>query len=208
MDSVFIYWDNSNIFHEAQRLSEERNGGPDARRRVRIDFDKMFQLARAGRPLAKAVAAGSVPPELRYLWNRLESPEVEVKLFDRGTVGRGEQNMPDDWLQLQMLADGLDHNGDPGIVVLLNGDSAGYFDGAGFHSTLERMHSKGWRIEVLSWTHSCNKKMKQWVEEHGVFVPLDDFYEAITFMENAGLEYDFAPGRDSTPLDLSHRVVS
>ena len=24
MDATFIYWDNSNIFHEAQRLSEER----------------------------------------------------------------------------------------------------------------------------------------------------------------------------------------
>ena len=24
MDAVFIYWDNSNIFHEAQRLAEDR----------------------------------------------------------------------------------------------------------------------------------------------------------------------------------------
>ncbi len=25
MRNVFLYWDNSNIFHEAQRLAEERN---------------------------------------------------------------------------------------------------------------------------------------------------------------------------------------
>ena len=31
MDRVFTYWDNSNIFHEAQRLAEERSEGPNAR---------------------------------------------------------------------------------------------------------------------------------------------------------------------------------
>jgi len=35
-DKVFIYWDNSNIFHEAQRLAEERKVTPLdlSRRRV------------------------------------------------------------------------------------------------------------------------------------------------------------------------------
>ena len=31
MDRVFVYWDNSNVFHEAQRLAEEHEGTPDAR---------------------------------------------------------------------------------------------------------------------------------------------------------------------------------
>ena len=48
-------------------------------------------------------------------------------------------------LQLRMLEDALDYNGDPGIVVLLTGDGAGYYEGRGFHSTLERMHKRGWR---------------------------------------------------------------
>ena len=34
VESVFIYWDNSNIFHEAQRLAPEHDDGPDARYRV------------------------------------------------------------------------------------------------------------------------------------------------------------------------------
>ena len=50
MSNVFIYWDNSNIFHEAQRLAEERNNGPDARYRVRINFANMLRLAHADRP--------------------------------------------------------------------------------------------------------------------------------------------------------------
>ena len=70
--------------------------------------------------------------------------------------------MPDRLLQLRMLEDALDYNGDPAVVVLLTGDGAGYLEGAGFHSTLERMHKRGWRIEILSWAHSCNQRMRRW----------------------------------------------
>ena len=132
MDSVFIYWDNSNIFHEAQRLAEERNGTPGARYLIRIHFERMMDLARAERPVKRAVAAGSVPPEMRQLWNRLENSGVEVNLFDRGDTSRPEQQVPDQVLQLHMLKDALIHNGDPGIAVLLTGDGAGYEQGQGF----------------------------------------------------------------------------
>jgi hypothetical protein len=205
MDSVFIYWDNSNIFHEAQRLAEEGTEGANARYRVRINFDNLLRLAHADRPMQRAIAAGSVPPELRQLWNRMESNGVEVQLFDRGSPERGEQEMPDRLLQLRMLEDALDFNGDPGIVVLLTGDGAGYLEGAGFHSTLERMHRRGWRVEILSWAHSCNQRMRRWAEENGVFVALDEFYEAITFLEPSRPGFEFASGRDSAALDLSYR---
>ena len=204
MDNVFIYWDNSNIFHEAQRLAEEREEGEGARYRVRINFNNMLRLAHADRPLQKALAVGSVPPEMRQLWNRMENKGVEVRLFDRG-LGRGEQEVPDRLLQLQMLEDGWDYNGTPGIVVLLTGDGAGYSEGAGFHSTLERMHKRGWQVEILSWAHSCNQRMRHWAEENGVFVALDDFYEAITFMEPSRPGHELAPLRDSAKLDLSLR---
>ena len=205
MDNVFIYWDNSNIFHEAQRLAEEREEGDDARNRVRINFDNMLRLAHADRPLQKALAAGSVPPEMRQLWNRMESKGVEVRLFDRGIPGRGEQEIPDRLLQLQMLEDGWDYNGTPGIVVLLTGDGAGYYEGAGFHSTLERMHKRGWQVEILSWAHSCNQRMRRWAEENGIFVALDDFYETITFMEPSRPGFELARSRKSAELDLSLR---
>ena len=136
MNKVFIYWDNSNIFHEAQRLAEQQDEEPDARYRVRIHFENLLRLAHADRTLQKAYAVGSVPPEMRSLWNRMEAHGVEVDLFDRGDPARGEQQMPDHMLQLQMLTDALDYNGTPGIVTLLTGDGAGYFEGAGFHRTL------------------------------------------------------------------------
>ena len=208
MDSVFIYWDNSNISHEAQRLAAEREESPGARYLVRINFDAMLHLARAGREVRHAVAVGSIPPEMRHLWSRLEHSGVEVKLFDRGGPERGEQDMPDRLLQLRMLEDALDHNGDPGIAVLLTGDGAGYFEGAAFHSTLERMHKRGWRVEILSWAHACNQRMRHWAEENGVFVALDDFYAAVTFVEPSRPGFELAPGRESALLDLSQRTIA
>ena len=208
MESTFIYWDNSNIFHEAQRIAAEHDEGADARYRVRIYFEGLMRLARANRPVEKAVAVGSIPPEMRQLWNRIENEGVEVHLFDRGSVGRGEQQMPDQVLQLRMLEDALDYNGDPGIVVLLTGDGAGYLDGAGFHKTLGRMHHRGWRVEILSWTHSTNRRMRFWAQENGVFVPLERFYKAITFMEPSRPGYELALGREAEEIDLSERAVS
>ena len=208
MDRVFIYWDNSNIFHEAQRFAEERSEGPYARFRVRVHFDNMLRLAHADRTIERALAAGSIPPEMRQLWNRLEGRGVEVSLFDRGSHERGEQEMPDRVLQLRMLEDALDFNGNPGIVVLLTGDGAGYLEGAGFHSTLERMHLRGWRVEILSWAHSCNQRMRRWAEDNGVFVPLDDFYESITFLEPSRSEPELAQPRAAVPVDLSRRPMA
>ena len=205
---VFVYWDNSNIFHEAQRFADARNEGPGARFRVRINFDNILRLAHADRPLEKAVAAGSVPPEMRQLWNRIENLGVDVKLYDRGAPDRSEQDMPDRVLQLRMLEDGLDYNGSPGIVVLLTGDGAGYYEGAGFHRTLERLHKRGWKVEILSWTQACNRRMREWAEANGLFVALDDFYESITFLTPSNPGHEVAARRDSTPLDLTRRKTS
>lgn len=208
MDNVFIYWDHSNIFIEAQRLAEERETEPDARYRVRVTFDNLFRLAHADRPVGRAYAAGSVPPELRQLWNRLENNGVSVYLFDRGSTECGEQEIPDRVLQLRMLEDALDYNGDAGTVVLLTGDGAGYQEGVGFHRTLERMHKRGWRIEILSWADACNRRMRAWAEDNGLFVPLDDFYESITFLEPSREGFPLAHGRGAAPLDLTRRQQS
>ena len=205
MNDVFVYWDNSNIFHEAQRIAEEKEGTPGARYLIRIHFDNLMRLARGDRPLKKAVAAGSVPPEMQMLWNRMENSGVEVRLFDRGARDRGEQEVPDRWLQLRMLEDALDYNGDPGTVTLLTGDGAGYIEGQGFHSTLERMHRRGWKVEVLSWLHSCNRGMRDWARANGVFVPLDDYYGAITFREPSRPGHELALPRDAETLNLVGR---
>ncbi len=203
MGRVFIYWDNSNIFISARDAAVEREG-PDARHRVRINFRSMLELARAGRSVQRAVAVGSVPPELRHVWNRLEAEGVTVQLLERGALGGREQSV-DSVLQVEMLRDGYDHNGDPGIAVLLTGDGAGFLDGAGFHADLERMHRRGWRVEVISWRHSCSNRMRKWAERNGKFIALDDFYDSVTFLEPPEPGRPFADPRHPAPLDLGRR---
>ena len=207
MDKVFIYWDNSNIFYGARDEAEEREGQL-ARFRVRIDFKALVRLAHADRAVEKAIAVGSVPPEMKSLWNRMRGEGVKVELFDRGAVARGEQEVPDRVLQLQMLRDFADYNGDSGTVVLLTGDGGGFYDGAGFHADVERMHRRGWRVEILSWGNSCNQRMKKWAEENGAFIALDDYYESITFLTPSSADYPAADPRLSAELDLSRRPVA
>ena len=200
MAKVFIYWDTSNIFISAQGAAAEREG-EQVRSRMRIHFRNLLALARANRPVQHAVAVGSIPPEMRQVWNRLENEGVTVELLERGQVQGGEQGV-DQLLQTQMLRDTVDYNGDPGIAVLLTGDGSGFADGVGFHADLERMHGKGWRIEVLSWRHSCNRRMREWAENVGQFIALDDYYESITFLEEPLPGRPVAEPRYAVPLDL------
>ena len=131
-------------------------------------------------------------PELRQVWNRLENEDVEVRLVDQ-------------LLQTFMLRDAVDYNCAPGIAVLLMGDGSGFADGVGFHADLERMHRRGWDIEVLSWRHSCNRRMREWAEQNGKFIALDDFYNSITFLEVAWPGQPIAAPRYAEPLPLDSR---
>lgn len=203
MKKVFIYLDNSNIFISAQETAAEREG-ESARARVRIHFRNLLALAHAGRPIERAIAVGSIPPELRQVWNRLENEDVEVQLLERGALHGSEQGV-DQVLQTIMLRDTVDYNGVPGIAVLLTGDGSGFVDGVGFHADIERMHGRGWDIEVLSWRHSCNRRMREWAEEYGKFIALDDFYNSITFLEGAWPGQPVADPRYAEPLQLDLR---
>ncbi|MGU9951764.1 MAG: NYN domain-containing protein [Gammaproteobacteria bacterium WSBS_2016_MAG_OTU1] len=211
MKKVYIYWDNSNIFHEVQRLAEEQNGTPSARDRVHINFDNLLCLAQADREMGRLIAAGSVPPEMKQLWKRMENKGVEVELFDRIVERNGGRETPDRFLQLRMMENGINNIDTPGIVVLLtidsDSDGAEYSKGYGFHRTLERLHKRGWQVEILSWAHACNRRMREWAEENGTFIALDDFYNSITFFESSRQGHELAPARGSAPLDLSKRAM-
>ena len=201
MKPVFVFWDNSNIFISAKTVATEREG-VDASYQIRIQFDNMLKLALANRPLEFAVAVGSVPPPLRHVWNRLEQAGVKVELFERGAMSAREQAV-DQALQVHMLRKAFDYNGHPGIAVVLTGDGAGFLDGVGFHADLERMHKRGWGIEVLAWERTCNPRLKKWVETVGVFVPLEEYYNSVTFTE-----IETGTVRGHQPLDLSNRQTA
>ena len=203
MKRVFIYWDNSDIFISAQEAAVDREG-EETRSRVRIHFRNLLALAHAGRSIERAIAVGSIPPELRQVWNRLENEDVEGRLLECGALHGSEEGV-DQLLQTFMLRDAVDYNGAPGIAVLLTGDGSGFADGVGFHADLDRMHRRGWDIEVLSWRHSCNRRMREWAERNGKFIALDDFYNSITFLEGAWPGQPVADPRYAEPLRLDAR---
>ena len=74
-----------------------------------------------------------------------------------------------------------------------------------FHSDLERMRRRGWRVEVLSWRHSCNRGMQSWAGQNGTFIALDDHYESVTFLEPPAPGRPLADPRAAQPVDLSRR---
>lgn len=177
---VHIFWDNSNIFIGAKYVASRREG-PWAEPDIRIQFDALYDLARAGRPVERAVCVGSVPPELKTVWRRIRELGVEVELLERGQETGTEQGV-DATLQVHMLRS-LHDVDPPGIAVLVTGDGAGFADGVGFHADLERMAVAGWGIEVMAWELSCATELEEWAKEEGAFVRLEDFYRAITFVE-------------------------
>lgn len=194
---VLLFVDNSNIFVSAKDEAHKVEGR-SARDKVRLQFDAMIQLALAGRTLADAFVVGSVPPEERAIWDRLESATgVRPELYERGSVTGGEQGL-DQCLQVHMLRAISDY-ADPQVAILMTGDGKGYDDGVGFHADLERMHAAGWGIEVISWRGHCRRALREWAVENGVFISLDDYYHSVTFLERE---------RRASPLDLSKRQVS
>ncbi len=151
-----------------------------------------------------AIAVGSIPPEMQHVWNKLENQGLVVELYEGGALQGGEQGV-DQALQSAMLRDALDYNGNPGVVALLAGDGAGFSRGAGFHADLERMHKRGWLIGVLSWRHGCSRHMREWAEENGRFLALDDSCDSVTFLEPSAPGRPIMEQRNAVPVDLSKR---
>lgn len=192
-DKVIIFWDNSNIFIPAQYAARKKDGVL-LQKSVRIQFDNLYELARSGRDVIKAVCVGSVPPELEHVWQTLRATGVEVELYERGQ-GTGTEQGVDQCLQVHMLRALADIT-EPVTAVLMTGDGAGYSDGIGFHADLERMYKRGWGIEVVSWDCACNKKLREWAANVGIYVRLESYYDAVTFVQN---------GRFAKKLTMKHR---
>lgn len=194
---VLLFIDNSNIFISGKDVAELRDGAA-ARYGFRLHFPHLLELALAGRPLRRAYVVGSIPPEERSVWDRLEhATGVRPELYERGSESGKEQGL-DQCLQVNMLRAISDYD-EPQIVILLTGDGSGYDDGAGFHADLERMHRAGWGVEVLSWNKSCKRALKEWATLNGVFIALDDHYDSISFVKN---------GRRECAVDLLDRPVT
>src|SRR5437870_5466773 len=120
---VHIFWDHSNLFARMQDTCDDREGGglePGHRLDARLSFPAMFEFAHCGRKVEKAVAVGSIPPDLKALWERLGNVGMIVDLQERGAQS-GKEVAVDEALELEMLKSALDRKA-PAVVVLLSGD--------------------------------------------------------------------------------------
>lgn len=177
MRRVYVFWDNSNIFIGAQGALKALGRNSYG---IRIDFENLFKLAIAGRPIAKGFCVGSVPPEVWSVWEKLaKKTGIKPELFERGSDS-GQEQAVDQALQVHMLRAALDEK-EPQIAVLLTGDGRGYNDGVGFHSDMERLYKNGWGIEVISWDKACATALKTWAADVGCYIQLDDYIENIVF---------------------------
>ena len=191
---VYIFLDNSNIFISAKQHAEYQDGLTMGAA-VRIQFDNLDHIAHADRPIAKKFAVGASQQENRLVWERLRDLGYEIRSSEHGQLSHKEQGV-DASLQVEMLR-ALADNSEPQIAVLLTGDGAGYDDGVGFHADLARMADKGWGIEVIAWESSCKRALKEWSSSVGVFIPLEKYYQAVTFIEGSRL---------ANPVNLTHRA--
>ena len=179
-DDVFFYVDNSNVFHEGQRFAEARKG--EDRIKFRLYFKNLMKLAAGGRTVKEVVWGGSIPPGNDDLWSYLEGLGVKPDLIPRSNSGENET--VDHLLQLRMYRNARKYKNSPGTIVLGTGDGKGYFKEEGFLYDLEGFLESGWKIEVLSWEHSCHKELRKFAEVNGRFVKLDDYYEKISFVKD------------------------
>ena len=189
---VHIIWDNSNIFISGRTVCDKLEYKPE---HFRIHFEGLVDLAASNRPIEQVLCVGSVPPPTDAVWGHIERKTgKKPELYERGAVSGKEQAI-DQALQTRMLRLGYDFI-PPETIVLLSGDGSGFEEGIGFFADIKRLNSAGWKVEVIAWKDHCKREMKSWAEKNGLFIPLDDFYASVTFLE--GL-------RRASPLDLSKR---
>ena len=171
-------------------------GGNNVQYRVKLHYEHLLQLAVAGRTVRQAVAAGSVPPELKHLWSKFRALGIQVKLFERH-----DRNVLDVLLQRAMYQDLVRNQ--PSTCVLIRGIDE---EGEGFLSVLKDLQNNGWNVKILSWRQFLAHKLRQWVIKHGLLVPLETFYLSITYLQPSRCEDGtLREGRAASPLELEKR---
>ncbi len=197
---MFIFWDNSNIHISGLSVMEDKE--PDQLRELfRTNFKNLFDLVRNNRTVDKAYLSGSIPPPNNALWDYLKSMGINLQLLNKTADGY-EQESVDMSLQTMMLRTAIDNISAPSTIAVLTGDGAGKQLGEGFLTDLKRIKSMGWNIEVYAWEKSCNRYLKDFAENNGEFIALENFYYSITYLKEDRYNPTGKKVRESSPLVL------
>ncbi|MDB9522164.1 NYN domain-containing protein [Dolichospermum circinale CS-1225] len=177
--SIHIFWDNSNIWLVGRGVCQQHEPGDESG--FRVHFANLFDFVVNNRQVDYAFVGGSIPPN-DSVWKRFDDLGIKVKTQERGQIS-GTEVAVDESIQLEMANQVLDVN-PPGVIILLTGDGSGYNNGQGFIKQLERAHNHGWQIEVVSWDLGCNRFLKKFAEDKGVYRSLETVYDKVTFINN------------------------
>lgn len=199
---MYIFWDNSNIHISGLNVMAKKEP-TQLKELFRTNFKNLFDLVRNNRHVDAAYLSGSIPPPNNALWDYLKNMGIQLQLLNKTAEGT-EQESVDMSLQTMMLRTAIDCISTPSTIAVLTGDGAGKQLGEGFLSDLKRIKSMGWNIEVYSWVDSCNRYLKEYVEQNGKFVALDDYYFSITFLKEDRYNPTGSPTRPSTPLIINY----
>lgn len=190
---VHIVWDNSNIFISGREVCNKLEYKGES---FRIHFEHLIDLAADGRAIEQVFCVGSVPPPTDSVWGHIEKKTgKKPELYERGAAS-GKEQAVDQALQTRMLRLGYDYD-PPETLILLSGDGRGFEEGIGFFSDIKRLNKFGWKVEVLAWKDHCKREMREWADEHALFVNLENFYSSVTFLEKGC--------RKAKPLNLNDR---
>lgn len=177
---MYIFWDNSNIHYAGlNQVMPTKEPGID-KVKYRTYFKGLLNLVAQGRPIDNIYFAGSIPPRGDALWNAVERLGITPSLLPRSLTD-GEADTTDHVLQLALLRLALDSPA-PSTVALLTGDGAGINSGEGFLADAVRLASRGWKFEVYSWDAACHSKLKEFAQQNGKYVKLEDYYYNVTFI--------------------------
>lgn len=196
---MYIFWDNSNI-HISGLNAMQKFEPSQTRELFRTDFKNLFDLVKKDRIVDGAYLSGSIPPPNSALWDYIKNLGIDLQLLTKTEDGT-EQESVDMSLQTMMLRTAIDHIDNPSTIAVLTGDGAGKQLGEGFLSDLKRIKSMGWNIEVYSWEDSCNRFLKEFVEDNGTFIALDNYYFSITFLKEDRYNPTGKKVRESIPLE-------
>lgn len=195
---LLCYVDNSNIFHEGQRLAG-KNG--ENQRDFRIHFEHFVDIATRGTKPTEMLWGGSTPPSTDSVWASLKAKGIKYNTIPR--AADGENETVDHKIQLQMYRHTRKYRSTPGEIVVCTGDGKGYANEEGFLYDLEAFVEQGWKIRVVSWSHSCHKLLRKFAEEHGEFIALDSYYNYVTFVEHARRATSVSMAAPAAPTALA-----
>ena len=186
---ICVYVDNSNIYIGGQEAAKERHEDSSA---LRIAFNHfLFLITHGQMEFDEMVWAGSGPAEMDDVFKSMVDKGVDLQMIPRSESGENET--VDMAMQLSMYRHHRKYKNSPGTIVLCTGDGKGFHEEKGFLYDVKGFIEDGWTLNLYSWDAICHNGLKQFAKQHGHYVPLEQHYNAITFIKD---------GRHAVNVDL------